>query len=208
MEITIKVDEGNLVKVQVGDEYRFVEGSEENMVVSSKGEILMRYCKSRGRGVKERNDYYETVIPSQPAGGYLQVYIPVKNALRTVHRIVAETFIEKPKGYGKVEVDHINRNRQDNRVENLRWVTHKENQANLSKFTKRTYWRDITAKDLTTGKIHKFKEFRTMKFFARKHNWGKGWRIPIGHKLEKGGGIAYGFYWTAKTKVIQEFNRP
>ena len=200
MEITIKVDDGNLVKVQVGnDEYRFVEGSEKNLVVSSKGEILKKYPKKRGRGVKERNDYYETVIPSPAAGGYLQVNIPVKKALKTVHRIVAETFIEKPEGYGKVEVDHINHNRQDNRVENLRWVTHKENQANLSKVTKRTYWKDITAKDLTTGKRYRFKKFSDIKSFARKHNW-RGWGTAIRRKLKQGGGTAYGFFWTAKTR--------
>ena len=204
MEITIKVND-NPIKVQVGnDEYKFVEGSEENLVISAKGEVLKRYCKDLR--TRERKDYYEIVIPSTTRDGYLVVGIPGRKVMKLVHRIVAEAFIENPRGCR--EVDHINRNRQDNRVENLRWVTREENQANLSKFTKRTYWRDITAKDLTTGKIHKFKEFRTMKFFARKHNWGKGWRISIGHKLEKGGGIAYGFYWTAKTKVIQEFNRP
>ena len=205
MEITIKVND-TLVKVQVGnDEYRFVEGTEENLVVSAKGEVLKRYCKDLR--TRERKDYYEIVIPSTTQDGYLIVGIPGRRAMKLVHRIVAETFIEKPEGYGKVEVDHINRDKLDNRAENLRWVTHKENQANRSKVTKRTYWRDLVAKDLVTGKIHKFKEFRTMKFFARKHSWGKGWYTAIGRKLEKGGGNAYGFYWTAKTKVIQEFNQ-
>lgn len=205
MEITIKVND-DLVKIQVGnDEYRFVEGTEENLVVSAKGEVLKRYCKNHR--TRERKDYYEIVIPSTTQDGYLIVSIPGRGAMKLVHRIVAETFIKKPEEYGKVEVDHLNHNRQDNRVENLRWVTREENIANRSKFTKRTYWRDLVAKDLVTGKIHKFKEFRTMKFFARKHNWGKGWYTAIGRKLEKGGGIAYGFYWTAKTKVIQEFNR-
>lgn len=198
MEITIKVDDGNLVKVQVGDEYRFVEGSEENLVISAKGEVLKRYCKDRG--IRERKDYYEIVIPSITQDGYPIVGIPGKRAMKLVHRIVAETFIEKPEGYGKVEVDHINRDKSDNRVENLRWVTHTVNQANRSKFTKRTYWKDITAKDLTTGKVHKFKEFRTMKFFARKHNWGQGWGTAIRKKLNRGGGVAYGYFWTAKTR--------
>ena len=205
MEITIKVND-TLIKVQVdNDEYRFVEGTEENLVVSAKGEVLKRYCKDHR--TRERKDYYEIVIPSTTQDGYITVGIPGRRDMKLVHRIVAETFIEKPEGYGKIEVDHLNHNRQDNRVENLRWVTREENLANRSKFTKRTYWRDLIAKDLVTGKIHKFKEFRTMKFFARKHNWGKGWYTAIGRKLEKGGGIAYGFYWTAKTKVIQEFNR-
>lgn len=45
-----------------------------------------------------------------------------------VHQIVASTFIgEIPEGY---EVDHINTIKNDNRVENLRIVTHKDNMNN------------------------------------------------------------------------------
>jgi len=45
-----------------------------------------------------------------------------------VHRLVYETFVgEIPRGF---EIDHINRNRLDNRLENLRVVTHKENVNN------------------------------------------------------------------------------
>ena len=196
MEITVKKDD-NFIKIQVGDEYRFVDGTEENLVVSSQGEVLMRYCKSRGRVVNERKDYYEVVTPSV-LNGYLQVGIPVRKINGYVHRIVAETFIDNPRGCR--EVDHINHNKSDNRVENLRWVTHKENQANLSKATKRTYWRDITAKDLTTGKRYRFKKFSDIIPFARQHHWGKSSSIPIRRKLGQGGGVAYGFFWTAKTR--------
>lgn len=45
-----------------------------------------------------------------------------------VHRLVAEAFIENP--FNKEEVDHINRNNSDNRVENLRWTTKEENLSN------------------------------------------------------------------------------
>ena len=204
MEITVKIDDNNFIKLDVGnEEYRFVKGSERNAVVSSKGEIFKRYAKNCKTG--ERNDYYEYVHPNASGPGYLQVGIP-KKGMVLVHRIVAETFIENPRGCR--EVDHINRDKLDNRVENLRWVTHEENQANLSKATKRTYWRDITAKDLTTGKRYRFKKFSDIKsFVALRYNWGKGWSIPIRRKLDQGGGIAYGFFWTAKTKVIQEFNQ-
>ena len=45
-----------------------------------------------------------------------------------VHRIVAQEFIPNPKN--KPWVDHINGNRKDNSVDNLRWSTESENGAN------------------------------------------------------------------------------
>lgn len=47
-----------------------------------------------------------------------------------LHRIVAETFI--PKIEGKDFVDHIDGNKLNNKVTNLRWVTKKENYHNVN----------------------------------------------------------------------------
>jgi len=48
-----------------------------------------------------------------------------KNKTYLVHRLVAETFLPKPDGTDIV--DHIDGNRSNNDVDNLRWVTYKEN---------------------------------------------------------------------------------
>lgn len=45
--------------------------------------------------------------------------------MTSVHRIVASAFIPNPKNLPCV--DHINAIRNDNRAQNLRWVTHREN---------------------------------------------------------------------------------
>ncbi len=59
--------------------------------------------------------------------GYLYVnfHIEGKNRVYMVHRLVAETFIPNPKGYK--QVNHINEDKTDNRVENLEWCTAKYN---------------------------------------------------------------------------------
>ena len=60
--------------------------------------------------------------------GYYQVYLMTddnKQKWFRVHRLVAEVFIPNPEN--KPYVDHINGNREDNSIDNLRWCTQKEN---------------------------------------------------------------------------------
>lgn len=59
--------------------------------------------------------------------GYMKVILYKNNKpyTRLVHRLVANAFIENP--MNKPEVNHLNNNRQDNRVDNLEWCTNREN---------------------------------------------------------------------------------
>lgn len=59
--------------------------------------------------------------------GYMTVCVQGRKNL-LVHRLIAETFVANPDN--RPEVDHSNRDRSDNRMENLRWATRSENQRN------------------------------------------------------------------------------
>ena len=69
--------------------------------------------------------------------GYLEVCLTKngRHKIFRVHRLVAEAFIPNPEN--KPCVDHINTIKNDNRIENLRWVTNKEN--NNNPLTKKKY---------------------------------------------------------------------
>lgn len=65
--------------------------------------------------------------PRSHTNDYLRVHLGAERE-EYVHRMVALTFIGDPPDE-TYEVDHVNGDRADNRVENLRWVTKAENLA-------------------------------------------------------------------------------
>jgi len=89
----------------------------ENYLIYDDGRV---FSKDKNILLKQHLDYK----------GYYQVGL-YKNKKRTsylVHRLVGLHYIPNPEN--KPQIDHINRIRTDNRVENLRWATSSENALN------------------------------------------------------------------------------
>ena len=90
---------------------------------------------------------------NEKCGGYLQVAIRNENGYKTdrVHRLVGENLINNPNNLE--ELDHIDRDRLNNKVDNLRWVTKSDNQLNrLGKSHDNNPYRCIHYEDLKTPK--------------------------------------------------------
>lgn len=69
-----------------------------------------------------------------PTNGYL--YVKVNQEVKSVHSIIWEMHNgEIPEG---MEIDHVNHIRTDNRIENLRLVSHQQNAMNRSKTSRNT----------------------------------------------------------------------
>ncbi len=89
-----------------------------------------KYQVSNFGRVKSLQRKQEKILsPSYNEGGYLFVNLRQcgANNQKLVHRLVLWAFEGHPKGR---QCDHINRIRDDNRLENLRWATRKENRRN------------------------------------------------------------------------------
>ena len=76
-------------------------------------------------------------VPLKPlnnGNGYLKVNLWKNGKLynKYIHRLVAEEFIPNPSSLKYV--DHIDRDKSNNHVSNLRWVSAKENTENTAQF--------------------------------------------------------------------------
>jgi len=75
-----------------------------------------------------RKSNHRIIKESAMSNGYIQCYLNAKHYLK--HRIVAQQFVSNPENLP--EVDHVNHNRADNRISNIRWCSRSINLKNKS----------------------------------------------------------------------------
>ena len=112
-----------------GEEWRDVVGWEDFYMVSSFGRIM---SKSKivqcGNGIRTLKPQLKRIKVRD--NGYCEVELTNldNRKFALVHRLVAEAFIQNPQN--KPLIDHLDRNRQNNNINNLRWCTMSENMLN------------------------------------------------------------------------------
>lgn len=108
--IATKITDNNLQEIIINFEVT-------NYVIDVNGNV---YNKKTNRKLK----------PFISGPGYLKIELSINNKRHKyyIHRLVAETFI--PNLENKPQVNHINRIKTDNRLNNLEWNTSSENTIN------------------------------------------------------------------------------
>ena len=112
------------------EEWRDIPGYEGLYAVSDMGAVksLARSINAPKRGRYFTRNVKERILKHADGHGYKRVVLSKGGYKKgyAVHVLVAKAFIPNPEN--KPQVNHINGVRDDNRAENLEWVTQSENQ--------------------------------------------------------------------------------
>ena len=185
--------------------WKFIQGTDNKAIVTSDGRVFRRYVIKKGNKPVGWTGFREVNLTNT---GYRVVNLGrIRNSV-SVHRLVAEAFLPNPLGLR--DVDHIDGNRSNNRVENLRWVSHKENCNNPNTKCKIA----CSGKRKVLSYIQGFNpksNHRTPVF--RDCREASAWVTPEGQKINPGSlvnslnwKITYrGYFWTARLVTGEEY---
>ena len=121
-------------------EFDEVIAENEKFKISNYGRIIN--CKGKKEFLIKKsfiNGYQNLPLKQQKNG---------KSTSRYVHKLVAEHFLEKNDG---IYVIHLNYDKTDNRVENLKWATKREKE--LHQFSNPNWEKVVEKRSRKTGKL-------------------------------------------------------
>lgn len=162
------------------EEWRDIPGYEGLYQVSDQGRV-----RNAKRMLKP--------TPAKNRGGYLNIGL-VKNKERKyfrVHRLVWMAFVGPiPEGY---EINHINQNTADNRLENLNLLTHNDNIRWSDGIERRAkaHYKPVFQYDMSGNLI---REWESVKSIEDETGWKKGFIASCCRELPHFK-TAYGFIW-------------
>jgi len=104
------------------EKWKWIDGFEGLYKISNSGKIKSYHKSETGK-----------ILSTKNRSGYENITLikNLKHFYEKVHRLVAKTFIPNPEN--KPQVNHIDCNKHNNHVNNLEWVTPKENMQHAIK---------------------------------------------------------------------------
>lgn len=107
-------------KLTADEIWKDIPNYEHLYKISNLGNVINCISKNELKGSLSKNGYI-----------YISLYKNKKRKTYKLHRLVAITFLENPNN--KSQVNHIDGNKQNNKVSNLEWCTQSENQIHAFK---------------------------------------------------------------------------
>ena len=151
-----------------------------NYEISDKGEVRNKLTQYILKGRLSKSGYYQVNIKNDETGKFINQYI---------HRLVALHFLDNPDN--KKEVNHKDKNKANNILENLEWATSSENQIHSYKLGReKSGCKHIGMFDKDGNLIQEFNSI-----VEAYQSLNKISRVNIDNALQGKQKTAYGYIW-------------
>lgn len=107
--------------------WKDIEEFDNRYQVSNLGRVRSLY---NNKQVMRKEPYILKIIEDRYGYNRVSITLYRKNHLKSIHRLVANCFLEKIEN--KDQVNHIDGNKKNNSIENLEWCNHLENMQHAS----------------------------------------------------------------------------
>ena len=115
------------------ERWKYISGTDSRYMASNFGRIKSVPYQTIRKDGKPLSVSGRILSPAADTKGYLRTAIYGGKTVK-VHRLVAEAFIKNPRNLP--EVNHIDGNKENNRVDNLEWISHSDNVRHAHKIGK------------------------------------------------------------------------